>query len=226
LKKVKYERIEHFGVKVVKKRSLNIVREEFAPINTKPSLPKFDGLVERNAYTDDTGTRYRREWCEEYREHCLKNFDLNMQYFNSLDKEEFNDTIINFLKKHSDFCEVTNLFDYAGVPGYYLMILDEYKQVYIGKSEDVKRRIMDHWSRIKEFDRTLFPMYADKTSGFSIDFFRALDTTRIYVSRSTLLYGIEADLVSDFPKKYLLNRIGGDISTGVEALATMNKRNL
>lgn len=226
MRKIKYGAIEHFGVKVIKKHPLNITREEFAAINTKPSLPKFDFLAKENAYTDDTGTEYSLEWCEEYRKHCLINFDLNMQYFNNLDKDSFNNAIIGFLSRHSDFVEVFNLFDYAGVPGYYLMILDEYKQAYIGKSDDIKRRIMSHWSSTKAFDRTLFPMYADTSSIFSIDFFRALDTTRIFACRSNLNYGLEADFVNDFPKKYLLNRIGGDISTAIEALSTINNRNL
>ncbi|MBO1680589.1 hypothetical protein [Bittarella massiliensis (ex Durand et al. 2017)] len=217
--------MEHFGVKLIKRKySFKLKREEFALISTKPSLPMFDYLVKKDAYTDKTGTRYRKEWCEEYRKLCLQNFDLNMKYFSLLDREEFNNTIYEFLKKHNGFCKISNLFDYNKVSGYYLMILDEYKQVYIGKAANIKRRIQQHWSSSKPFDRTLFPMYESTTSCFSIDFFRALDTTRIYVWKKSLSDGVEKKLIEDFPKIYVTNRIGGGISNGIEALSTIHKR--
>ena len=83
-----------------------------------------------------------------------------MKYFAKLDSIEFNKILNDFLEKYNKFKEVENLWDYDYVSGYYLMVLDEYKQVYIGKSEDIKRRIQSHWTAIKPFDRTLFPMYA------------------------------------------------------------------
>ncbi|MBQ7040122.1 MAG: GIY-YIG nuclease family protein, partial [Clostridia bacterium] len=113
-----------------------------------------------------------------------------------------------------------------GVEGYYIMVLDEYKQIYIGKTENIKRRIMQHWSKTKQFDRTLFPMYAYKKSCFSIDFIRALDTTRIYGWKRKLLEGLEDKLIRQFPKQFCTNRIGGDVTNGIQALATMNQRDL
>lgn len=218
--------MEHFGLKLIKRKySFNLLREEFALINTKPSLPMFENLIKNNAYTDDSGSEYRKEWCEEYRQLCLSNYDLNMKYFNLLDSTDFNNAVTEFLNKYNKFCKVENLLDYNEVTGYYMMILDEYKQVYIGKSDNIKRRIQQHWSSTKEFDRTLLPMYAVSSSCFSIDFFRALDTTRIFVWKRNLSDGIESKLVEDFPKQYCTNRIGGDISIGIEALATLNKRN-
>lgn len=221
--------MEHFGVRIVKRKySLKLKREEFAIINTKPSLPKFDDLIQKNAY-DDTGS-YRKDWCESYRELCLQNFDLNMIHFNSLDPKDFNQSLNFFLKKYKKFREIKDLSDYDGISGYYLMILDAYKQIYIGKSDNIKRRIQQHWSKVKPFDRTLFPMYAVNSSILSIDFFRALDTTRIFVWRTTLLDTLEKQLINDFPKEYLANRIGGDIERStvplLEAMSTTNKRNL
>lgn len=217
--------MEYFGVKLIKRKySFNLRREEFALINAKPSLPMFDSLIKRNAYIDETGTKYRKEWCEEYRKLCLQNFDLNMKYFSLLDREEFNIAICEFLKKYNGFNKISNLFGYSEVSGYYLMILDEYKQVYIGKTDDIKRRIQQHWSCSRPFDRTLFPLYGATTSCFSIDFFRALDTTRIYVWKKSLSDGIEKKLIKDFPEIYITNRIGGDISNGIEALSTIHKR--
>lgn len=67
-------------------------------------------------------------------------------------------------------------------------------------------------------------MYAVTTSCFSIDFFRALYTTRIFIWERNLSDMVEQKLIDDLPKKYITNRIRGDISTGIEALAILNMR--
>lgn len=219
--------MEHFGVELVKRKySFIIKREEFALINTKPSLPKFDSLVKRKAYKDDNAKEYSLKWCEEYRNICLENYDLNMKFFRSLDKQEFDSALSIFLKANKKFHEIDNLVDYKGIEGYYLMVLDKYKQVYIGKSNDISKRIRQHWTRTRSFDRTLLPMYAVTTSCFSIDFFRALDTTRIFIWENRLSENIERKLVAAFPQKFNTNRIGGDITNGLEALLTLNTRDL
>lgn len=61
-----------------------------------------------------------------------------MNFFNHLDYSEFNNAITSFLKKHKKFQQVENLKAYDGISGYYMMILDEYKLVYIGKSDNIK----------------------------------------------------------------------------------------
>ena len=219
--------MEHFGVTLINKgKSFKLIRDEFAIINTKPSLPFFASLAERNAYSDSQGSAYAESWCNEYRELCLKNFDLNMQYFSMLDKTAFDKSLDSFLVEYKGFKEVANLKDWAGIEGYYIMVLDEYKQVYIGKTEDVKKRIMKHWSNTKPFDRTLFPMYAWDKSTFSIDFFRAMDTTRIFAWKKKMSGGTEAKLISAFPPMFCTNRIGGDITNALQAIATIKKRKL
>lgn len=219
--------MEYFGVKLIKKdKEFKLVRDEFAVVNTKPSLPYFTELAKHNAYADESGMSYSETWCEEYRELCLKNYDLNMEYFSMLDKNAFDIVLSDFLSQYNGFKEVTDLSQYAGVEGYYIMVLDEYKQVYIGKTDDIKKRIMQHWSKTKPFDRTLLPMYAYDKSCFSIDFFRALDTTRIYVWKKKMSDGIEAELIRNYPAQFCTNRIGGDITSAINAIATMNKREL
>ena len=219
--------MEHFGVRLIGKgKGFHLTRDGFATINTKPSLPYFASLSERDAYANEDGTAYSERWCTEYREVCLKNFDLNMAYFSTLDKTTFDAALTAFLSKYKRFVEVSNLNDFAGTEGFYIMVLDEYKQVYIGKSQDVKKRILKHWSTTKPFDRTLFPMYDWKGSIFSIDFFQALDTTRIYVWKKKVSDGIEADLISNFPSQFCANRIGGDVTDALQAITTMNQRQL
>lgn len=224
---VEDDKMKHFGVNLIQKKyAFNLNREQFALINKKPSLPKFESLVAENAYVDETATEYSLAWCEKYRELCLKNYDLQMKYFSTLDSQNFNDAIICFLKKYKKFCEIDSLLDYEDVEGYYMMVLAEYKQVYIGKSCNIKKRIQQHWTKTKEFDRTLFPMYAVNTSCFSIDFFRALDTTKIFVWKRKLIDGVEQELIKNFPQEFSCNRVGGDITEAIEALATIKKRNL
>lgn len=217
--------MEHFGVKLNDRgKGFLLTRDGFAPINTKPSLPYFRSLERRNAYVDEHGTAYSESWCIEYREVCLKNFDRNMEYFSHLDKSTFDAVLSSFLSKYKNFIEVTNLNECKGIEGFYIMVLDHYKQVYIGKSEDIRKRIMQHWSNSKPFDRTLFPMYAWDKSVFSIDFFRALDTTRIYVWKKKLSDGIEAELIGNFPAQFCTNRIGGDVSNAIHAIGTINAK--
>lgn len=219
--------MEHFGIKLIDRgKGFYLTREGFALANTKPSLPYFASLAAMNAYADEQGTAYSESWCADYRKVCLKNFDLNMDYFSKLDKTAFDLALSKFFSKYKRFVEVANLNDFSGVEGFYVMVLDEYRQAYIGKTEDIKKRIMQHWSKTKPFDRTLFPMYAWKESTFSIDFFRALDTTRIYVWKKKISYGLEAELVKNFPYQFLSNRVGGDITNASQAITTMNKRQL
>lgn len=141
-----------------------------------------------------------------------------------LDKCEFDIAVESFLYKYEVFEQVFDLNIYDKAEGYYVMVLDEYKQVYIGKAKDIKRRIMQHWSDTKPFDKTLWPMYEYNKSCFSIDFFRALDTTRIFAWKHTMSDGIESELVCSFPSEFCTNRIGGDISNKILALATINTR--
>lgn len=217
--------MEHFGVKLINRgKAFNLVRDEFALINTKPSLPYFESLAAKNAYADEQGSAYSETWCTEYRDICLQNYDLNMEYFSKLDKAAFNKALSSFLSQYRRFVEVNNLNDFAGIEGFYIMVLDEYKQVYIGKTDDIKKRIMSHWSKTKPFDRTLFPMYAWETSTFSIDFFRALDTTRIYAWKKKTTDEFEAELIRNFPAEFYTNRIGGGITNALQAISTINKR--
>ena len=147
-----------------------------------------------------------------------------MEFYSMLDKIEFNTALESFLKDYRGFNQVFDLSKYSETAGYYIMVLDEYKQIYIGKTDDIKKRIIQHWSRTKPFDRILLPMYAYDKSCFSIDFFRALDTTRIFVYKSKLEYGTEAELIDSFPAKFCTNRIGGDVVNLIDAIDTINSR--
>lgn len=166
------------------------------------------------------GKKYSDEWCAHHQEKVLKNFDINMEYYKGLDKEEFNAEVKNFIDKFPQFVEIHDLNLVKKSSGYYLMILDEYKMVYIGKSRHIGERIIRHWQQDKQFDRLIFPMDNIHGSILSIDSFQPLDTTRIFVyTREEFEYykdeqmfnRLEFDLVQAFSPKFRQNRTNGGV---------------
>ena len=116
----------------------------------------------------------------------MKNFDLNMKYFESLDYNDFDKKLKLFVKKNR-FIEANNLDDLV-VSGIYILVLDKYKQIYIGMSDNIRKRILNHWSRKKDFDRLIFGKV--EKSILSIDSFGALDTTRIFYKKVNSFFNI------------------------------------
>lgn len=107
------------------------------------------------------------------------------------------------------------------------LVLNDYRQAYIGQSWDMHKRFKAHWSGTKQFDRLLWGGVEE--SVMSIDSFRALDTTRIFASRTINYDTLEARLVRRFPPDYLLNRLDGGAVTGLRGLfisAEMKRRQL
>lgn len=219
----------HFGLTVLPgRKGLKIVREKYAEINKRSSTyiknieirsdPKLfnpDDHIIRDGrkikyFEDELRRFYTDEYCEEYQKDCLKNYDINMTFFQSLSKEKFDNEIERFKKKNKKFEEVYDLNEYES-SGYYVMILDEYKQVYIGTTSNIKTRIRQHWSNTKSFDRLLFPVNAIETSKLSIDSFRALDTTRILAMKTNNIYTYEDNYINQFSPEFVANRLSGGI---------------
>lgn len=92
------------------------------------------------------------------------------------------------------------------------MVLDEYKQVYIGITDKgIKERIKQHWNAKKEPERLIFGQAFN--SVLSIDSFGALDTTRIYVKTDGNLFVTENKIVDEFDKRFMLNITMGGIGS-------------
>ena len=89
------------------------------------------------------------------------------------------------IKSNKKVRQIFDLNDCKEMCGIYVLVLDEYKQVYIGQAKDIKKRVMQHWSKQKPFDRLIFG--GVNNSVLSIDCFGALDTTRIFVLETTSL---------------------------------------
>jgi hypothetical protein len=179
-------------------------------------------------YEDAELTIHTDEFCRRHREMALENFDLNMAFFAQIPQESFDEALDEMLRKNKRLRPVTDLKSLDGEWGVYVLVLDEYRQAYIGQAAwDMRKRIKAHWNGTKQFDRLLWGGVEE--SVMSIDSFRALDTTRIYASRTINYDALEARLVRTFPADYLLNRIGGGAVTGLRGTfisAEMKRRGL
>ena len=182
--------IKHFNLDIMEKDSNKINIDNYLNLKFKNRDDKF---------------------IEEQTKRIKYNYELNMKYFKSLDYNEFNKYLESFIKKHK-FIEVKDLKKYIGKKGIYVLVLDEYKQVYLGLTDrGIKERIKDHWNGKKEPERLIFGQAFN--SVLSIDSFGALDTTRIFVKLDEPLYKIEYKMVDEFDKRYLLNRTMGGIGS-------------
>lgn len=155
-------------------------------------------------------------WTDEHYDRQLKkaslNYDLNMRFFSTIDPKEFDNYIFEKCQKWP-FTQCFNLNELSGVPGIYMLVLDSFKQVYIGQSGDIRRRIRGHWSKKKSLERLIFGQIWN--SNLSIDSFGPLDTTRIFcipadeTVPTDMRFYAEKTLVADFDPIYTLNRTEG-----------------
>jgi hypothetical protein len=211
----------HFGLEIRKnKYGFKLNRSNYAAGSRKCSFPW------------QYGAEYAEEELAEYIKDCMENYDLNMKYFAGLGLLGFDNAIKRFLHFHPEFVPVADLNAYNDRPGYYMMVLGKYRQIYLGTTHDIKRRIQKHWKTVKPLDR-LISGYVE-TSIISIDSFRALDTTRIFVYVTPRIFGSEDAYLAQLPDKYLCNRtVGGRMKGGKgtavglgESLGLRKTRNL
>ncbi len=150
------------------------------------------------------------ERVEQRKREVLLNYDLNMAYYKSLDQNSFDAWVEEKIVENSDFIEVTDLNDFQ-CPGLYIMVLGKYRQIYVGISKNIKKRIQAHWTIQKDLFRLLWGGFL--RSKLSIDSFRVLDTTRIFVrlknNKKKNLWDEESKLVDFIPACYSCNRMGG-----------------
>lgn len=183
---------------------------------------------------------YNEEFIKRNKEAILKNLNLNLKFYTELDSEEFNKNLdkVLKLKKNNGLKKVTDLKEYIGKKGIYIMVLDKYKQIYIGQSKrDVVEQIINHWKRKVEFENLLIGKVNE--SKLSIDTFGMLDTTRIYIEDIDPLYYNNSEkidkreeyLINSIPEQYLINKVGGGLRLdGIDSLKsfidTYKKRKL
>jgi len=231
--------VVHFGITMkLKTRGYKLTRENYAVISNKSSLGKnalYIQALNKNderilsaytkIYADKEGLIYRDDWCKKRLIEIMQNFDLNMEFFKRLDHVEFEHEIKQFLNK-TPFFEIQDLNEYS-CPGYYVLVLDDYCQIYIGTSSNIQRRARQHWAGGKlKFDRLICGQITK--SKLSIDSFRALDTTRIFVYPTYNTYSQEENFIRYFSDKFLCNRISGGIMEfgQLSAVANLKTRDL
>ena len=155
---------------------------------------------------------YSEKWYELIGGALIKNYNINIEHFNKLSKDDFNKELNNFFEKYPFFDEINDLNKTnCEYPGYYVLVLDRYKQVYIGMGKNIKKRILDHFKKIVKYDRRIFGKIEE--SKISIDSFGCFDITRIFVHKDNLVgwgFTHEDELISAFDNRYVTNRIRGD----------------
>ena len=238
----KYEYITHFNCKLRKTEYNEICRENYcSPTNEvdyqdrkniqnattyysyykkEPFLvPKYYYIIPNEIFSDSE--HYTDEFVQRHYHDCMENYDLNMSFFSKLNHDDFESYLLQFTRRNK-FKQISDLTTLKGVAGIYILVLDKYNQVYIGKAEDIKRRILSHWSTKKHFARLINGSV--DTSILSIDSFGALDTTRIYYKKELNIFTRdeqEYNFVKRFKKEYRLNRVAGGIN-GIDDFSLRN----
>jgi len=215
----------HFGLVLrPRTRGYHLTRENYASLTNRSSFGKnyiyIDALqsndekilrIFADVYSDSEGLIYTDKRCEKYLTEAMENFDLNMDFFRKLDRNKFDHEVDSFIKK-TKFKQIADLRDCC-YSGYYVMILDNYCQIYIGTSNNIKERIKQHWSGGKiRLDRLVCGSV--NTSKLSIDSFRSLDTTRILVYKTKRTYSSEDEYIQYFSKDFRCNRVCGGLFSG------------
>jgi hypothetical protein len=212
--------ITHFGIEIKEKKTNYLNKDTYLAVGLSSTAQK------RGMWTE--------ELCDIQRRQADLNYDLNMAYFDTLDDDAFDKYVSTQCKKHGfkQCFDLNRLFNKQGI---YILVLDKYKQLYIGQSTNIRRRVLNHWNGKKYLDELI---WGDTCcSILSIDAFGALDTTRIYISEEQSIYQSENRLVELFDSKYLLNRVSGgigadetdtgdELSARMACLANMKKRSM
>lgn len=253
------KKIEYFGVSIdSRKKYLRINRDDYAKIDKKnyslsASTEQYNLMAQyKNSneiskqkmaksyfenylkvFENNSLTTFTDSYCIAYQNECLINYDLNMKFFSKIKYKDFEKMINSLKKQFKELMEIDDLSIYDKKPGLYILVLDKYKQVYVGQTKNIKKRIMQHWTKRKEFFKLIFGDV--KTSVLSIDSFGALDTTRILIYEMEDLLSqleLEEKITKFIPNEYLLNRTKGgdrgffDDEIRINTIGTMNRRNL
>lgn len=220
--------VMHFGVRIDKTRpSAQLNREKYLQVSENVSISSYpwakrdvdQGIADYYIFDEENKKVFYAESHKQLlKENALQNFDINMENFEVLDKQEFEEALDSYIKKHH-FTEITDLkcdkfvdpYE-QGIDGYiYIMVLGKYKQVYIGMTrQSLCVRIKRHWSNKKPLDRLVFGSV--NTSQISIDSFGPLDTTQIFAKpyRGKKINGLErleSRYIHAFDYRFLLNRL-------------------
>lgn len=254
-------RIRHMGLEYTQtKDQLMLTKDNFASIRTEhlswQTESKRSGFIRHDVKSDIEieleegrrvlGSRYTVDdailACEGMKKKALLNYKYSKQYFSMLSRREFNNQLKTFLEEHPEFVEIKNIQDYkpqkvafdkwVAFEGIYIMVLGKYKQIYIGQTSELTKRIKQHWGVRAENDterieywessyRTLkskirYGESNEYNAVMTIDSFGPLDTTQIFFLNTTRdgntkekeaeRMELESEYIRSFDSKFLCNR--------------------
>jgi hypothetical protein len=217
--------VQHFGERMGSSRFGHVMTR---PLSGYPSRTPHQQLRREQVpatlwadrawqFRDEDQTRFSDAFLLWNRDCALRNLDLSLAYFDTLDAVEF-ETALGALTKERSMQPVEDLAAWEGVEGVYVMVFDRFTQVYIGQSNDIRKRIRQHWTSRKSFDRLVYGTPYD--SILPVDELRALDTTRLYAARTRNSDALEKRLERAADPRFVLNRIAGGAFNPLEALLT------
>jgi len=160
-------------------------------------------------FRDEEQTRFSDEFLLWNRDQAMRNLDLSLAYFDTLDAADFEEALGAVLAKGRSLHAVEDLSEWEGVEGVYVMVFDRFKQIYVGQSNNIRRRVRQHWTGRKSFDRLVYGTPYD--SILPVDELRALDTTRLYAARSRNRDALEERLERAAEPRFTLNRTMGGV---------------
>ena len=169
-------------------------------------------------FRDEAQTRFSDAFLLWNRDQALRNLDLSLAYFDTLDASEFESALDGVLSKGRSVHAVDDLTEWEGVEGVYVMVFDRFKQFYVGQSNNVYKRVRQHWIGRKSFDRLVYGTPYD--SILPVDELRALDTTRLYATRSRNRDTLEERMERTAEPRFTLNRTAGGVFNPIEILLT------
>lgn len=209
----------HFGIRLPHRAGGHALTRENCICTTK------DG---RYYFEDDWLRNDPSSW-EAHRAEVLRNFDLTMAYCERLPREAFLDALRAMCALFPCLEDVHDLNEWRGRCGAYVLVLDGYKQFYVGQTTapgGIRQRILVHWQKKPAFDRMLSG--PAERSIMSVDCFRALDTTRIFAASCDVPGDLERAIQECLPEAYCANRTrAGDLPGGLaEAIAHRRERDL
>lgn len=75
---------------------------------------------------------------------ALRNLDLSMTYFGSLDRDDFEESLAKVLRRGKPLKPVDQLYKRDDVEGIYVMVFDEHKHLYVGAVRNIRAWVMQH----------------------------------------------------------------------------------
>lgn len=209
----------HFGVRLPRREGGHRLTRENYICTTR------DGRY----YFEDGWLKVDPASWEEHRRAVMRNFDRSMAYFASLSRTGFERAVEGLRGAFPELEEVEDLAGWDGVTGAYVLVLGEYRQLYVGQAASprgIRQRIVVHWQKKVAFDRLLSG--EEDRSIMCVDSFRALDTTRILAAACERPGSLERRMQQAVPAPFCANRTrAGDLAGGLaEAIACRRERDL